>query len=115
MMTARGPVEPYVPESPFTLPVVTPTVSGSACTTPVSPEVSSDTDTPVAPLQQFSVPAGTKAEACTELAPTSVDWPGLESVRSLGWWVSYAQWPNGGAGGWVCSRQPYWSGSGWSS
>jgi hypothetical protein len=44
----------------------------------------------------------------------SVDWPALVSIRSLGWTVSYAQWPNEGRGGSVCTRQPYWTGSGWS-
>ena len=75
---------------------------------PSGPEV------PRAEMQQFAVPAGTEASACADLAPESVDWPALVSMRSLGWTMSYAQWPNEGRGGSVCTRQPYWTGSGWS-
>lgn len=64
-------------------------------------------------LQQFAVPEGTQAEACGALAPEDVDAPALEQMRGEGWSVSYAEWPNDGAGGWVCSRQPVLTSMGW--
>lgn len=67
----------------------------------------------VAPLQQFSVAAGTSVEECADLAPASSDWEALGSLRHDGWSVSWAQWPHGGAGGPVCTRQPMWTGSAW--
>ena len=70
-------------------------------------------DGPSAPLQQFGVSAGTTAAECGSLAPPAVDWPALVSLRSAGWSVSFAQWPNNGAGGWVCTRQPIYTASGW--
>jgi len=68
---------------------------------------------PVAPLQQFGVPSNTQVSECAILAPESVDWPGVVGKRAQGWGLSYAEWPNSGAGGWVCSRQPVWLGQGW--
>ncbi|MFM7144726.1 MAG: hypothetical protein ACKOW5_00130, partial [Actinomycetales bacterium] len=48
--------------------------------------------------QQFARPVlGT----CDEAAPTTLNWAG---VRSGGWTTSWAQWPNGGRGGPVCTR-----------
>ena len=70
---------------------------------------------PTAPLQEFSVPAGTQATQCAELAPAHVDWPGIARLRNAGWGLSYADWPNDHTGGYVCSRQPYYAGNGlWS-
>lgn len=63
--------------------------------------------------QAFSVPAQTTAKACAELAPDIVDWPGIGSLHQSGWSITYSQWPNDGKGGWVCTRQPYWTGSQW--
>ena len=68
---------------------------------------------PTAPIQQFGVPAGTTAAECGSLAPPAVDWPALVSLRFAGWSVSFAEWPNNGAGGWVCTRQPIYTASGW--
>lgn len=68
---------------------------------------------PHAAIQQFAVPSGTLAGECASLAPDSVNWPGLIGMHAQGWGISHAQWPNGGAGGSVCSRQPVWLGSGW--
>jgi len=75
--------------------------------------VASSSDEFDAPMQQFSVPAGTAASDCGALAPDSVDWPALVSMRGNGWRISYAEWPNEHAGGWVCSRQPHLSGTTW--
>ena len=63
---------------------------------------SSDVDQthPLTPsiVQQFAKPTiGT----CLAAAPTSLNWSG---VSSGGWGESWAQWPNGGAGGPVCTR-----------
>ena len=33
------------------------------------------------------------------------DWPASEN----GWTPSWAKWPSGGTGGWVCNRQITWS------
>ena len=63
--------------------------------------------------QQFAVPDGTTADQCPDLAPASIDWPALASLRDQGWHVSWAQWPNAGAGGAVCTRQPYVTGQTW--
>lgn len=67
----------------------------------------------LAALQQFAVPAGTQADGCGALAPEHVDAPALRQMRDEGWSVSYAQWPNEGTGGWVCSRQPVLTSLGW--
>lgn len=67
----------------------------------------------LAAMQQFAVPAGTQADACGSLAPEHVDTPALRQMRDEGWSVSYAQWPNEGNGGWVCSRQPVLTSLGW--
>lgn len=68
---------------------------------------------PSAPIQQFGVPAETAPADCASLAPPTVDWPALASMRSAGWTVSFAEWPHNGAGGWVCSRQPIYTSTGW--
>ena len=49
-------------------------------------------------VQQFARPV---SGTCLEGAPTSLNWSG---VSSGGWGESWAQWPNGGAGGPVCTR-----------
>ena len=68
---------------------------------------------PSAPIQQFGVPAGTAPADCASLAPPTVDWPALASLRSVGWSVSFAEWPHNGPGGWVCTRQPIYTSTGW--
>ena len=72
------------------------------------------TQIPRAAMQQFQVPPGTASTECAAFAPDHVDWPALTGMHDFGWGVSYAQWPNGQQGGWVCTRQPYWVGPGWS-
>lgn len=69
---------------------------------------------PLVSAQEFSVPEGTASSMCAELAPVHVDWPGISRLHRSGWGISYSSWPNGGTGGWVCARQPYYNGQGWS-
>ena len=64
---------------------------------------------PTGPLQQY-VPAS--GEVCGTNPPDSVDFPGLVGLRNQGWGASWAQWPNGGRGGTVCSREPFLTPSG---
>lgn len=68
---------------------------------------------PIAALQQFvrSVDAD-----CATAPADLADFPGLgPAVRNAAWSPSWAQWPNGGVGGYVCTRQPYYTTSGaWS-
>lgn len=66
---------------------------------------------PTAALQQYGI---AQSGACGVSAPDSVLLPALgESVRNYGWGSSWAQWPNGGQGGYVCTRQPLYTTSGW--
>jgi hypothetical protein len=37
-----------------------------------------------------------------------------DATCEAGWSPSWALWANSGSGGWVCDREEYWSGSGWS-
>jgi hypothetical protein len=65
------------------------------------------------PLQQFAVSPGTRAEDCAAQAGSVDLWAGLAGLEARGWSLSYAMWPHGGTGGWVCSRQPLRQGGGW--
>ena len=56
-------------------------------------------------VQQFARPV---SGTCLAAAPTSLNWSG---VSSGGWGESWAQWPNGGAGGPVCTRTLTYSAS----
>ena len=38
----------------------------------------------------------------------SIGRPSQVDSCPVGWWPSWAQWPNGGTGGWVCSREIFW-------
>ena len=49
-------------------------------------------------LEQFGKPSGM---SCDASEPDGLDWAG---VSSGGWGQSWAQWPNGGTGGPVCTR-----------
>lgn len=67
---------------------------------------------PTASMQQFVRPV--KGD-CSAAPAEFTDFPGLSDLRDAGWGQSWAQWPNGGAGGFVCSRQPYYTSAGtWS-
>ena len=64
-----------------------------------SSDSSTSTSTLPAPIvQQFTKPV---TGTCVDAAPTSLNWSG---VSSGGWGESWAQWPNGGNGGPVCTR-----------
>jgi YVTN family beta-propeller protein len=66
---------------------------------------------PTAALQQYGIREG---GTCGVGAPDSVLLPAFgDSVRNSGWGSSWAQWPNGGRGGYVCTRQPLYTTSGW--
>lgn len=69
---------------------------------------------PTAPLQQFG---RIEAHVCGADIPDSVLFPGVgQDQRADGWSMSWAQWPNGGTGGFVCTRQPYYTSTGtWSA
>jgi YVTN family beta-propeller protein len=68
---------------------------------------------PTSPLQQFG---RIEAHECNVDIPDSVLFPGVGlDQRADGWSRSWAQWPNGGTGGFVCTRQPYYTNTGqWS-
>ncbi len=61
---------------------------------------------PRAALQQF---ARAESSLCDVQPDDLVDFPALAGVRHQAWGRSWAQWPNGGTGGFVCSRQPYYT------
>lgn len=67
---------------------------------------------PTAPMQQF---ARAETETCDRQPSTLIDFPALADHVDLSWGPSWAQWPNGGTGGFVCTRQPYYTSRGtWS-
>lgn len=68
---------------------------------------------PTAALQQF---ARHVDNDCATAPADLADFPALgEAVRNDAWGRSWSQWPNGGTGGFVCSRQPYYTTAGtWS-
>ena len=67
----------------------------------------SGSNVPTAPLQQF---ARTETQSCEAAPADLVDFPALGlAVRDDAWGASWAQWPNGGTGGFVCTRQPYFT------
>ena len=73
--------------------------------TPVSGE-----QAPTAAMQQFVRAEGRR---CDRAPADFVDLPALSSaMRNDAWGASWAQWPNGGTGGYVCTRQPYYTGNG---
>jgi hypothetical protein len=62
---------------------------------------------PHASLQQF---ARSVDSTCDRAPEDLADFPGLGVRRhNSAWGMSWAQWPNGGTGGFVCSRQPYYT------
>jgi YVTN family beta-propeller protein len=64
---------------------------------------------PTASIQQYALLAGAR---CGENPPTAVDFPGLFGMRNDGWSTSWANWPNEGRGGTVCTRQPFYTTTG---
>lgn len=63
---------------------------------------------PTAPLQQF---ARAESDTCEKQPTDLIDFPALAAVVDHAWGMSWAQWPNGGTGGFVCTRQPYYTSS----
>ena len=63
-------------------------------------------DVPTAPLQQFATSAHSQ---CLTQPEDLIDFPALARHRDNHWGLSWAQWPNSGTGGYVCSRQPYYT------
>jgi len=63
-------------------------------------------DVPRAPLQEF---ARAEADSCDTQPDDLVDFPALGHLDHLNWGPSWAWWPNGGTGGFVCTRQPYYT------
>lgn len=71
------------------------------------PEVpASGSSVPTAPLQQF---ARTENETCEHQPANLVDFPALTNQVDLQWGMSWARWPNGGTGGFICTRQPFYT------
>ena len=67
-------------------------------------------DVPHAALQQYE---RQPSRDCSSSPPDLADFPALvASMRNVGWGASWAQWPNGGTGGFVCTRQPYYTTAG---
>ena len=68
---------------------------------------------PSAPLQQFAIRSD---EDCTNLPANFMDFPGISAaLLHARWGKSWAQWPNDGQGGFVCTRQPFYTATGtWS-
>lgn len=62
---------------------------------------------PTAPMQQFG---RAESDECGVQPENLVDFPALgDRAKDVGWGPSWAQWPNGGTGGFVCTRQPYYT------
>lgn len=68
---------------------------------------------PTAAMQQFG---RAESDTCGAQPADLADFPALgDRVKDIGWGASWAQWPNGGTGGFVCTRQPYYTNLGtWS-
>lgn len=90
--------------------VVTNNSAGTISIIALPADEASGSQVPTAPLQQYARHEGA---SCEGTAPAWVDFPGLGAVlHEVGWGQSWAQWPNGGTGGFVCTRQPYYTTSG---
>ena len=69
----------------------------------IQPDGSSSTiDLDQVPPPVFQEIGRSAEDACDAFTDPSLDWSG---VSSGGWHGSWRQWPNGGAGGYVCARQ----------
>ena len=82
------------------------------CEAPATPSQDNDAAPaiPTAAVQQFVRAEG---QSCDKAPEEFVDLPGLSSsVRNDAWGASWAQWPNAGTGGFVCTRQPYYTSNG---
>ena len=82
------------------------------CEAPAPPSQDNDAAPaiPTAAIQQFARAAG---QTCDRAPDDFVDLPALSSaMRNDAWGASWARWPNAGTGGYVCTRQPYYTGNG---
>jgi hypothetical protein len=61
---------------------------------------------PTAPMQQF---ARGEEDECDAQPADLIDFPALSGLTHTNWGPSWAQWPNSGTGGFVCTRQPYYT------
>ena len=80
--------------------------SGSVGVIAVPLPPASGDQVPTAPMQQF---ARDESGTCEVQPDDLVDFPALDQMRHDNWGPSWAQWPNGGTGGFVCTRQPYYT------
>jgi len=86
------------------------TLSTNEVVTVSLPAAAASGNVPTAPLQQYVPSTG---DACGAHAPSSADFPALQGqLHAQGWSSTWAQWPFGGVGGVVCSRQPYYTTAG---
>ncbi len=67
---------------------------------------SSGPNIPIASLQAYAIG---QSDTCGTNVPSSVTLPGLVNLQNTGWSKSWQQWPGNGAGGYVCTRQPYFT------
>jgi predicted RecA/RadA family phage recombinase len=63
---------------------------------------------PTAPMQAYGRGVDGK---CANNAPIWVNWLGIATEQYNAWGASWQQWPNNGTGGFVCTRQPYFTGA----
>jgi YVTN family beta-propeller protein len=62
---------------------------------------------PRAPIQQFAIDP---SDPCEGVPDQFTDFPGIDAtLRTAAWGKSWAMWPHGGTGGFVCTRQPYYT------
>ncbi len=64
---------------------------------------------PQAPMQQFG--RGEK-DSCDHQPTNLIDFPALADKVDMNWGSSWAEWPNSGTGGFVCTRQPFYTSTG---
>ena len=100
------------------------TVNGSAVTSgqasdPITLNVGSNTILTVVVAQDstttvtytITITRGESAETVSQVPPTwfqSYSRKSADATCQVGYSPSYAQWPNGGLGGWTCERRVYW-------
>ena len=85
------------------------TGSSSSSTFGILLSRASGNNVPTSPLQQFG---RTEAGTCEQQPADLLDFPGVSHLNGQSWGPSWAQWPNGGTGGFVCNRQPYYTNNG---
>ena len=70
------------------------------------PRELSSPEVPRAPMQQYGIAAD---DTCVAVLPDETDFPALLSMKDQAWGKSWAWWPNEGIGGFVCTRQPFYT------